>query len=165
MADKRDYYEVLGVQKSATDAEIKRAYRKVAKKYHPDMNPGDKEAEAKFKEATEAYEVLSDSQKRAQYDQFGHAAFDQTAGGGANREKLAVWTALDLAAELVDSAVLTLMAEIWEISLEIYSVACLVAVDPEREEMDLCKVRMFVPISVLHLKKQSLDVKKNWRLC
>jgi molecular chaperone DnaJ len=82
MADKRDYYEVLGVAKGATDAEIKRAYRKVAKKYHPDTNPGDKEAEAKFKEATEAYEVLSDSQKRAQYDQFGHAAFDQTGGYG-----------------------------------------------------------------------------------
>ena len=83
MADKRDYYEVLGVSKGATDAEIKRAYRKVAKKYHPDMNPGDQEAEAKFKEATEAYEVLSDSTKRSQYDQFGHVAFDQTAGGGA----------------------------------------------------------------------------------
>ncbi|MCQ2492653.1 MAG: molecular chaperone DnaJ [Lachnospiraceae bacterium] len=82
MADKRDYYEVLGVAKGATDAEIKRAYRKVAKKYHPDMNPGDAEAEAKFKEATEAYEVLSDSEKRSRYDQFGHAAFDQTAGGG-----------------------------------------------------------------------------------
>ncbi|MEE1312961.1 MAG: molecular chaperone DnaJ [Lachnospiraceae bacterium] len=82
MADKRDYYEVLGVGKGATDAEIKRAYRKVAKKYHPDMNPGDKEAEAKFKEATEAYEVLSDSQKRSQYDQFGHAAFDQSGGFG-----------------------------------------------------------------------------------
>lgn len=82
MADKRDYYEVLGVSKGATEAEIKRAYRKVAKKYHPDMNPGDKEAEAKFKEATEAYEVLSDSQKRSQYDQFGHAAFDQSGGFG-----------------------------------------------------------------------------------
>ena len=82
MADKRDYYEVLGVDRNASDAEIKRAYRKLAKKYHPDMNPGDKEAEAKFKEATEAYEVLSDSEKKAQYDQFGHAAFEQ--GGGFN---------------------------------------------------------------------------------
>ena len=65
MADKRDYYEVLGIQKGASDTEIKKAYRQVAKKYHPDMNPGDKEAEAKFKEATEAYEVLSDSDKRS----------------------------------------------------------------------------------------------------
>ncbi len=82
MADKRDYYEVLGVSKGASDSEIKSAYRKLAKKYHPDANPGDKEAEAKFKEASEAYAVLSDSQKRQQYDQFGHAAFDGGAGGG-----------------------------------------------------------------------------------
>ena len=81
MAEKRDYYEVLGVQKGATDAEIKRAYRKVAKKYHPDTNPDNPEAEAKFKEATEAYEVLSDADKRARYDQFGHAAFEQGGGG------------------------------------------------------------------------------------
>lgn len=82
MAEKRDYYEVLGVDKNATDAELKSAYRKLAKKYHPDMNPGDKEAEAKFKEASEAYAVLSDADKRRQYDQFGHAAFDGGAGGG-----------------------------------------------------------------------------------
>ena len=81
MADKRDYYEVLGVSKTATDAEIKKAFRVLAKKYHPDMNPGDKEAEAKFKEAQEAYAVLSDAEKRKQYDQFGHAAFDGSAGG------------------------------------------------------------------------------------
>ena len=78
---KRDYYEVLGIDKSADDAAIKKAYRVLAKKYHPDMNPGDKEAEVKFKEASEAYAVLSDPEKRRQYDQFGHAAFDGGAGG------------------------------------------------------------------------------------
>ena len=80
---KRDYYEVLGVDKSADDAALKKAYRDLAKKYHPDANPGDKVAEAKFKEASEAYAVLSDADKRRQYDQFGHAAFDGSAGGGA----------------------------------------------------------------------------------
>ena len=81
MADKRDYYEVLGVSKNADASELKKAYRKLAKKYHPDMNPGDKEAERKFKEASEAYEVLSDPEKKARYDQFGHAAFDGGQGG------------------------------------------------------------------------------------
>lgn len=81
--NKRDYYEVLGVQKNASDADIKKAYRSLAKKYHPDMNPGDKEAEAKFKEANEAYDVLSDADKRDKYDRYGHAAFDPSAGGGS----------------------------------------------------------------------------------
>ena len=80
---KRDYYEVLGVDKNADDAALKKAYRVLAKKYHPDVNPGDTEAEKKFKEASEAYAVLSDPEKRRQYDQFGHAAFDGGAGGGA----------------------------------------------------------------------------------
>ncbi len=78
---KRDYYEVLGVARGASEDEIKKAYRKVAMQYHPDRNPGDKEAEAKFKEATEAYEVLRDAQKRARYDQFGHAGVGGAAGG------------------------------------------------------------------------------------
>ena len=80
---KRDYYEVLGVDKNADEATIKKAYRGLAKKYHPDMNPGDAEAEKKFKEASEAYAVLSDPEKKRQYDRFGHAAFDGGMGGGA----------------------------------------------------------------------------------
>ena len=79
---KRDYYEVLGIDKNADDAAIKKAYRVLAKKYHPDMNPGDAEAEKKFKEASEAYAILSDPEKRRQYDQYGHAAFDGAGGAG-----------------------------------------------------------------------------------
>jgi molecular chaperone DnaJ len=82
MSTKRDYYEVLGVSKSATDAELKKAYRKLALQYHPDKNPDDKAAEEKFKEAAEAYEILSDADKRARYDRFGHAGVGGAAGGG-----------------------------------------------------------------------------------
>ena len=81
MAEKRDYYEVLGVSKDATEEQIKKGFRKMANKYHPDNNPGDKVAEERFKEVNEAYSVLSDPQKKAAYDQYGHAAFDQAAGG------------------------------------------------------------------------------------
>ena len=103
---KRDYYEVLGVSKDADDATIKKAYRQLAKKYHPDMNPGDKEAEKKFKEASEAYAVLSDADKRRQYDQFGHAHL---------REVPEVQ--VDLAADLMELILETFS----EISLEICS--------------------------------------------
>src|SRR6478735_6645570 len=89
---KRDYYEVLGVSKSASADEIKKSYRKVAMQYHPDRNPGDKSAEEKFKEAAEAYEILSDTDKRAQYDRFGHAGVSGNGrggyGGGMNMEDI-----------------------------------------------------------------------------
>ncbi|HWR72757.1 MAG TPA: DnaJ domain-containing protein, partial [Nitrospirota bacterium] len=80
---KRDYYEVLGISKGATEADIKKAFRKLARKYHPDVNPGDRSAEQKFKELNEAYEILTDPKKRQQYDQFGHAAFGGGGGEGA----------------------------------------------------------------------------------
>ena len=79
---KRDYYEVLGVDRSTSDQDVKKAYRRIAMKFHPDRNPDDKDADAKFKEATEAYDVLMNAEKRAAYDQFGHAGLEQGAGGG-----------------------------------------------------------------------------------
>ena len=99
MTTKRDYYEILGVPRNASKDEIKKAYRKMALKYHPDKNPGDKDAEEKFKEAAEAYEVLSDDNKRARYDQFGHAGMSNGAGGGGFSHD---WTIEDIFAQFGD---------------------------------------------------------------
>ena len=100
MAEKRDLYEVLGVDRNADEATLKKAYRKLAKKYHPDVNQGDKDAEQKFKEATNAYAILSDPEKRKQYDQFGHAAFEN---GGAGAGGFGGFGGFDFnGAEMVD---------------------------------------------------------------
>lgn len=98
MAEKRDFYEILGVSRNATKEELKKAYRQMAIKYHPDKNPGDKEAEEKFKEAAEAYEVLSDDNKRARYDQFGHAGMSNSGGGGFGHD----WTIDDIFSQFGD---------------------------------------------------------------
>ena len=98
---KRDYYEILEVNRNASETEIKKAYRRLAVQFHPDKNPGDKKAEEKFKEANEAYEVLSDAQKRAAYDRFGHAAFSggmPGGGGSGDRVVVALEAAFDAAA-------------------------------------------------------------------
>lgn len=136
MADKRDYYEVLGLNKSASDDEIKKAYRKLAKQYHPDMNPGDKVAEEKFKEVNEAYAVLSDPDKKAKYDQFGHAAFDPSMAVPASVISEALISAIYSAASSVEAA-------------EGDSVGTL-----------LSAVRIFNIALPLHLRKQLSAVKK-----
>mgnify|MGYP000152229279 CR=1 FL=1 len=117
MAEKRDYYEVLGIGKNATDAEIKSAYRKLAKKYHPDLNPGDKDAEEKFKEVNEANDVLSDPNKRKRYDQFGFAGSIPTMGPASP----AAATVAALAASAAPAA------SIWATSSAIFSAAALAA--------------------------------------
>lgn len=132
---KRDYYDVLGVGRNADAKEIKRAYRKLAKKYHPDMNPGDKNAEQKFKEITEAYNILSDDEKKKLYDQYGFAAFEEGAGaggayGGGQGFHGQVVLAVDLAASARAAAATmntiskTATWAIWEIFLEISLEIC-----------------------------------------
>ena len=121
---KRDYYEVLGVPKNASDDEIKKAYRKLAIKYHPDKNPGNKEAEEKFKEISEAHEVLSDKQKRARYDQFGHAGVGNGAGGAYGGNPFAGVISISTDRRLI----LTLVGPV---DLMIFSVVCLDLVMPE----------------------------------
>lgn len=112
-AEKRDYYEVLGVDKSASEDEIKRAYKKMARKYHPDLNPDNKEAEEKFKEVNEAYEVLSDADKKARYDQYGFAGVDPNS------------TRTRAPASAAGLAAASAASEIWEISSATFSAAAL----------------------------------------
>ena len=137
MAAKRDYYEVLGVAKNADEKTIKKAYRKLAKKYHPDTNAGNPDAEKKFKEVTEAYSVLSDPEKKKMYDQCGHAAFDQSAGGsyqGVDLEMVSRDSKVVL--EDIRSIILQEMQMIFsEICLKIYSMEAAVKAQMVSEVM------------------------------
>ena len=141
---KRDYYEVLGVTKDADDATLKKAYRTLAKKYHPDANPGDQAAADKFKEASEAYSVLSDPEKRRQYDQFGHAAVFMV---------LVVPEPIPTTLKAVKGMIFS------EISSEIFLAADAAAA---AEATDRCAARMCVPVCGLLLKKRSSAVRKSW---
>ena len=135
--NKRDYYEVLGVDKNADDATLKKAYRALAKKYHPDMNPGDKEAEQKFKEASEAYAVLSDPDKRRQYDQFGQVAAEQAASTAS------------------------ISVEIWAIFSAIFSAICLAAADGAAAGQEVrCREPICVPASASPLRRPFLAVRR-----
>lgn len=150
MADKRDYYEVLGVDKGADDATLKKAYRKLAKKYHPDVNPGDAEAEAKFKEATEAYTILSDPAKRKQYDQFGHAAFENGGGGAGGGFGGFDFSGADMGDIFGD-----IFGDLFGGGGRSRRGA---DNGPRREQI-------FVRVSTFHSKKLSLAVRKNWKSC
>ena len=141
MAEKRDYYEVLGVDKTADDAALKKAFRQLAKKYHPDMNPGDKDAEQKFKEVQEAYAVLSDADKRRQYDQFGHAAFEGGAGGAGGFD----FSGMDMGDIFSD-----LFGDFFG--------------GGPRTPMRRGKGRTCAPACGLRLRSPFLDVKKSWKL-
>mgnify|MGYP002571681013 CR=1 FL=1 len=135
MAAKRDYYEVLGVAKNADEKTIKKAYRKLAKKYHPDTNAGNPDAEKKFKEVTEAYSVLSDPEKKKMYDQFGHAAFDQSAAIRAVDSKM-VSRDSKVVLEDIRSIILQEMQMIFsEICLKIYSMEAAVKAQMVSEVM------------------------------
>ena len=112
--DKQDYYDLLGISKGASEAEIKKAYRSLAMKYHPDRNPGNKEAEIKFREVTEAYEVLKDGQKRAAYDRYGHAAFAQGAGAGGGFGGFNLWGLRDAVHRVMKANAGKTFAMIWK---------------------------------------------------
>lgn len=175
---KRDYYEVLGIDKKADDKAIKRAYRKLAKKYHPDTNPGDKQAEQKFKEVTEAYNVLGDEKKRKLYDQYGFAAFEEGAAGGAYGGAGSGFGGFQGGfggnGGYQESILRVVRTVIWMISLEIFSGICSTAeaaVSAVRDssrataaalavEVSRAKDRIFMPRSESALKMQPLAVRK-----
>ena len=141
---KRDYYEVLGVSRDADDAALKKAYRALAKKYHPDANPGDQAAADKFKEASEAYSVLSDPEKRRQYDQFGQRGLGGWAGGAGS------------------SAALTSAARIWAIFSATSSVICSAEEEAaEAQAMGRCGAPTCVPACVSHLKRRFSAARRN----
>ena len=172
---KRDYYEVLGIDKKADDKAIKRAYRKLAKKYHPDTNPGDKQAEQKFKEVTEAYNVLGDEKKRKLYDQYGFAAFEEGAAGGAYGGAGSGFGGFQGGFGIRSSILRVARTAIWMISSEIFSGICsmaeVAAVSAARDlsrvmaaalavEVSRAKDRIFMPRSESALKMQPLAVRK-----
>ena len=178
---KRDYYEVLGIDKKADDKAIKRAYRKLAKKYHPDTNPGDKQAEQKFKEVTEAYNVLGDEKKRKLYDQYGFAAFEEGAAGGAYGGAGAgsgfggFQGGFGGNGGFRSFILRVARTAIWMISSEIFSGICsmaeVAAVSAARDlsrvmaaalavEVSRAKDRIFMPRSESALKMQPLAVRK-----
>lgn len=178
---KRDYYEVLGIDKKADDKAIKRAYRKLAKKYHPDTNPGDKQAEQKFKEVTEAYNVLGDEKKRKLYDQYGFAAFEEGAAGGAYGgagagSGFGGFQGGLVAMAVIRSSILRVARTvIWMISSEIFSGICsmaeVAAVSAARDSsramaavlaaaVSRARGRIFMQRSGSALKMQPLAVRK-----
>ena len=172
---KRDYYEVLGIDKKADDKAIKRAYRKLAKKYHPDTNPGDKQAEQKFKEVTEAYNVLGDEKKRKLYDQYGFAAFEEGAAGGAYGGAGAGSGFGGFQGGFGGSILMVARTVIWMISSEIFSGICsmaeVAAVSAARDSsramaavlaaaVSRARGRIFMQRSGSALKMQPLAVRK-----
>ena len=156
---KRDYYELLGLAKGADPSAIKKAYRKLAKKYHPDTNPGDKEAEKKFKEITEAYNILSDPEKKKLYDQFGHAAFEQGGGGAGGYGGFGGFDGADMGPAV--TAPVVSMVDSMEVAL----------VEPDLTEPDLAAMVLAVVVSVVAVLPETVGIRNTtlrvviWMIC
>ena len=166
MAVKRDYYEVLGLSKGADTSSIKKAYRKLAKKYHPDTNQGDKQAEKKFKEVTEAYTVLSDPEKKKMYDQFGHAAFDQGASGnpfgrGASGNPFSGGSYQRTYTEMEDIRSIILKAVIWMICSETFLVIFLGVESMKEKESNFGDFRDFADMNSREMQKEKICMQRS----